>query len=144
MNFIDNIKMSRIENGAVAGTTTLTSDVVDMQNFDNLVFLAALGDVLDTAVNILQAQHSDVGDGTGMTNIVASVVSWTADATDADNKLMLLEIARPTKRFLRVTLARSIANTVLDGIFAFQSNPAEAPVTQDVSVLVKDFELSPV
>ena len=100
--------------------------------------------MLDTGVNVLQAQHSDVGDGSGMVDITASVVSWTADATDADNKLMLLEIARPTKRFLRVTLARSIANTVLDGIFAFQSSPAEAPVTQDVSVLVKDFELSPV
>ena len=143
MNFIDNIKMSRVENGAVAGTGTLTSDVVDMQNFDNLVFLAALGDVLTTGENVLQAQQSDVGDGSGMVNIAASVVSFTAGASDADNKLMLLEIARPTKRFLRVTLARTVANTVLDGIFAFQSNPAEAPVTQHSSVLVKDFELSP-
>ena len=144
MNFIDNIKISRIEDGAVAGVTTLTSDVVDMQNFDGLVFLAALGDVLDTGVNVLQAQHSDVGDGSGMNDIAASVVSFTAGASDADNKLMLLEIARPTKRFLRVTLTRTVANTVLDGIFAFQSNPAEAPVTQHSSVLVKGFELSPV
>ena len=144
MNFIDNIKISRIEDGAVAGTTTLTSDVVDMQNFDGLVFLAALGDVLDTGVNVLQAQHSDVGDGSGMNDITASVVSFTAGASDADNKLLVLEIARPTKRFLRVTLARSVANTVLDGIFAFQSSPAESPVTQHASVLVKDFQLSPV
>ena len=79
-----------------------------------------------------------------MVDITASVVSWTADATDADNKLMLLEIFRPTKRFLRVTLTRTVANTVLDGIFAFQSNPAEAPVTQHSSVLVKDFQLSQV
>ena len=144
MNFIDNTKISRIEDGAVAGVTVLTSDVIDMQNFDGLVFLAALGDVLDTGVNVLQAQHSDVGDGTGMNDITASVVSFTAGASDADNKLMLLEIFRPTKRFLRVTLTRSVANTVLDGIFAFQSNPAEAPVTQHSSVLVKDFQLSPV
>ena len=144
MNFIGNVKISRVEDGAVAGVTVLTSDVVDMQNFDGLVFLAALGDVLDTGVNVLQAQHSDVGDGSGMVDITASVVSWTADATDADDKLMLLEIFRPTKRFLRVTLTRTVANTVLDGIFAFQSNPAEAPVTQHSSVLVKDFQLSPV
>ena len=144
MNFIDNTKMTRVENAAVAGVTVLTSDVIDMQNFDGLVFLAALGDVLDTGVNVLQAQHSDVGDGSGMNDIAASVVSFTAGASDADNKLMLLEIFRPTKRFLRVTLTRSVANTVLDGIFAFQSNPAEAPVTQHSSVLVKDFQLSPV
>ena len=143
MNFISNVKISRIEDGAVAGVTTLTSDVVDMSGFDGLVFLAALGDVLDTGVNVLQAQQSDVGDGSGMVNIAASVVSFTAGASDADNKLMLLEIARPTKRFLRVTLARSVANTVLDGIFSFQSSPAEAPVTQHSSVLVKGFELSP-
>jgi len=143
MNFLTNTKLTRVENSAVAGTTTLTSDVIDMKGFDGVTFLAALGDVLVNAVITFQAQHGDQSDGSDMTNIAGSSVTHTATATDADNKLLALEIARPTKRFLRVTLARTVANTVLDGIFAFQNAPAEAAVTQDVSVLLTDFALSP-
>ncbi len=85
-----------------------------------------------------------MANGSVATNLAGVAASFTADPTNADNNMLALEIARPTKRFLRVTLARTVANTVLDGIFAFQNNPAEAPVTQDVSVLLTDFALSPV
>ena len=144
MNFLTNTKLTRVANAAAAGVTTITSAVVDMKQFDGVVFLAALGDVLVNAVITFQAQHGDQSDGSDAVNIAGSVVTHTATASDADNKLLALEIARPTKRFLRVTLARTVANTVLDGIFAFQNNPAEAAVTQDVSVLLTDFALSPV
>ena len=142
MNFLTNIKLTRVENAAVAGVTTLTSDVIDMKGFDGVTFVATLGAVLTNALNVFQAQHSDVGDGSGMTNVAGSSVATAASA--GANKLLVLEIARPTKRFLRVTLTRTIANTVLDSITAFQNAPAEAPVTQDVSVLLTDFALSPV
>ena len=144
MNFLTNTKMTRVENSAVAGTGTLTSDVIDGKGFDGVTFLAALGDVLVDAVITFQAQHGDQSDSSDAVNIAGSVVTHTATASDADNKLLALEIARPTKRFLRVTLARTVANTVLDGIFAFQNNPAESPVVQDASVLATKFALSPV
>ena len=144
MNFLTNSKLTRVEPAAAAAQTTLTSDVIDMQSFDGVVFIAFLGDVLDTAVLTLQAQQGDQSDGSDATNLAGVLATFTADATSADNNMLAVEIARPTKRFLRVTLTRATANAAVDGIVAVQSNPAEAPVTQDASVLATDFALSPV
>ena len=144
MNFLANSKLTRVEPAAAAGQTLLTSDTVDMKGFDNASFIALLGDVTDTSVLTLQAQHGDQSDGSDATNLAGVAASFTADPTNADNNMLAVEIARPTKRFLRVTLTRATANAAVDGIVAVQSNPAEAPVTQDASVLATDFALSPV
>jgi len=144
MNFLSNTKLTRVENAAVAGTTTLTSDVIDMKGFDGVTFIAFLGDVLDTSVLTLQAQQGDQSDGSDATNLAGVLATFTADATSADNNMLVVEIARPTKRFVRVTLTRATANAAVDGIIAVQSNPAEAPVVQDASVLATKFALSPV
>ncbi len=68
-------------------------------------------------------------------------IGWVK--TQAANNILAVEIARPIKRYVRVTLTRATANAAVDGIVAVQSNPAEAPVTQDASVLATDFALSP-
>ena len=115
-----------------------------MKGFDAVTFIALLGDVLDTAVLTLQAQQGDQSDGSDATNLAGVLATFTADATSADNNMLAVEIARPTKRYVRVTLARATANAAVDGIVAVQSSPAEAPVVQDASVLATDFALSPV
>ena len=144
MNFLTNSKLTRVEPAAAAGQTLLTSSVIDMKSFDGVTFIAFLGDVLDTAVLTLQAQQGDQSDGSDATNLAGVLATFTADATSADNNMLALEVARPTKRFLRVTLTRATANAAVDGIVAVQSNPAEAPVVQDASVLATKFALSPV
>ena len=135
--------ITRVEPAAAAGQTTLTSDVIDMKGFDGVTFIAFLDDVLDTAVLTLQAQQGDQSDGSDATNLAGVAASFTADPTNADDNMLAVEVARPTKRFVRVTLTRATANAAVDGIIAVQSNPAEAPVTQDASVLATDFALSP-
>jgi len=56
---------------------------------------------------------------------------------------MVVEITRPTKRYVRVTLTRATTNAVVDGFVIAQSSPADAPVTQDASVMATDFALRP-
>ncbi len=85
----------------------------------------------------------ELANGSDATNLAGVAASFTADPTNADNNMLAVEVARPTKRFLRVTLTRATADAAVDGIVAVQSNPAEAPVTQDTSVLATDFALSP-
>ena len=143
MNFLANQKLTRVEPAAVAAQTLLTSDVIDMKGFDGVSFVALLGDVSDTCVLTLQAQHGDQSDGSDATNLSGVAATFTAGATDADDNMLALEVFRPTKRYVRVTLARTTADAVVDGIVAVQSSPAEAPVTQDASVLATDFALSP-
>jgi len=144
INLLKESKLTRVNNAAAAGTTTITTDVIDMAGFDGCTFLAALGDVTDTSALELVAQHGDASDGSDMADVETATVSHTADATDADNMLLAVEVMRPQKRYVRAKLVRGTANAVVDGIFAVQTNPAEAPTTHDSStVLGTAFALSP-
>ena len=57
--------------------------------------------------------------------------------------MLAVEIARPTKRYVRVTLTRATANAAVVGIVAVQSSPAEAPVTQDTPGQVNELAMRP-
>lgn len=130
LGLLKNTKIVRHNNGAAAGTTTITPSAgVDMQGFNSAMFLVLLGALTDTTVPSIKIQQSDddgVADG-------YSDLEGTAFAvTDADdNKVIAVEIIRPTKRYLKLILARATANAVLDGILCILGNAiGPLPITQ--------------
>jgi hypothetical protein len=130
LGLLKNTKIVRHNNGAAAGTSTITPSAgVDMQGFNSAMFLVLLGALTDTTVPSIKIQQSDddgVADG-------YSDLEGTAYAvTDADdNKVIAVEVIRPTKRYLKLILARTTANAVLDGIVAILGNPiGPLPITQ--------------
>ena len=143
MNFLANQKLARVVAAAAAAQTTLTSDVIDMLGYDGVTFVVLLGDVAAGSVLALQAQQGDAADGSDAADIAGVVANFTAGAADADNNMLAVEVFRPTKRFVRVTLARGTANAVVDGILAIQSEPNEAPTAQHASLIASNFALSP-
>lgn len=118
-----------------AGTAdTLTGDILDLQNCDSVAGVAILGDVDNTAVVTLKAYTGDdaaLADGAYET-VTATV---TADATSADNKLLVLDIVKPGKRYCRFDLVRATANAVVDGIIGIRYNFRTVPTTQPSDVV---------
>lgn len=141
-NLISNTKIARVENAASAGTSTLTSDVVDVKHFDGCTFIALLGDVTDTAALELVVQHGDAADGSDAADTTTSA-AFTAGASDADNKLLAVEIIRPVKRYVRAKLVRGTANAVVDGIVAVVTDPHSVPTTADATVIGSAVGASP-
>ncbi len=135
-NLLKNAKLTRVSNAAAAGTSTIQSSVIDMKGLEACTFIAALGDVTDTAALELVVQHGDQSDGSDAADVASGNVTFTAGASDADNMLMAVEIVRPQKRYVRAKLVRGTANAVLDGIIALQTSPALAPVTHDASTVL--------
>lgn len=134
LNFLKDMKFLAVENAAAAGQTTLTTDVVDTQGFDSVCFVVKLGDVTDTSALTLKGFTNDTNDTVTPTEL-SDNVTFTAGATDADNKLLILDIHKPRDRYVYATLARGTANAVVDGIFAILYNAHEKPVSQDASVI---------
>lgn len=134
MNLIHDAKFVVVEASAIAGTTTLTTDVVDMAGFDSVAFVAHLGDVTGTSALALTVFSNDTNDTTTPTETAAEV-AFTAGAADADNKLMIADVNRPRQRYVYATLARATANAVVNGIIAILYNAHNKPVTQPASVL---------
>lgn len=83
------MKVLMVEAAAAAGQTLLTTDVVDMQGFDSVAFIAVLGDVTDTSALVLTGFTNDTNDTASPTQL-AKPVSFTAGASDADNKMLFL------------------------------------------------------
>jgi len=127
LNMLRDCKITRVENSAVAGTSTLTTDILNMQGFDSVMFLALLGDVTDTSVLAFKAFGNDTNDTVSPTEYSGSA-GLTAGASNADNKMLVLDIQKPRDQYVYATLARGTANAVVDGILAIQYNSAERPI----------------
>ena len=138
MNFLYDAQIIPVENAAAAAQTTLTTDVVDTQGFDSVAFVAFLGDVADTSVLTLTGFTNDTDDTVTPTQL-ASPVTFTAGASDADNKLLLLDLHKPRQRYVYATLARGTANAAVNGILAILYNAHDKPVNIPADVIASGF-----
>jgi hypothetical protein len=133
-NLLNNVEKIRVANSATAAQTEVDGTAVDLANADGVVFTAALGDVTTGSVLGLKAQVSDTGVG-DWADVVGSALTFTAGASDADSKLLVIDVVKPTKRYARAVLTRTTANAVVDGIFAEVYGKYSVPVTQGTTVL---------
>lgn len=125
---LDVTKTVRHNNGAVAGTSTITpSDGIDMQGYNSCKFDVLLGAITSTGVPAIKVQQSD---DDGVADAYSDLAGTAFAATDADsNKIISVEIVRPLKRYLKLILTRTTANVVLDGIIATLFNAQSGPIT---------------
>jgi hypothetical protein len=125
------VKTVRVANATAAGTTPVNSAAVDTLGYESVRAIALLGTLTATQATSLTLQYSDDG-STGWTD--ASGVA-TGNAADADsNKILIADLHRPTKRYVRAVLNRGTANAVLDGILIELSCASHRPVAPDSTV----------
>ncbi|MCF1502188.1 hypothetical protein L0F51_00215 [Afifella sp. H1R] len=134
MNLLHDAKIVPVAIAAAAGQTLLTTDVVDTQGFESVAFVVHLGDVTDTAELTLTGFTNETEDTVEPTEL-ADNVTFTAGATDADNKLLVLDLHKPRERYAYATLARGTANAAVNGIIAVLYNAHQKPVAQAAEVI---------
>lgn len=135
-------KAIRVLNAVAAGTTDQTSAGVDMANFESVTFIALFGTLTATQVTKLTAQQSDDdGVGDAYSDLEGSSTGPLADGDS--NKMLVLEITKPRKRWVRVTVDRGTANAVIDGVTAIQSHPRTQPSLVHSTVSARKLVVSP-
>lgn len=135
-------KIDKVLVSTAAGTgDTLNGDILDLQNCDSVIGIVALGDVANTAVATLKAYTGDAANlSDGAYEAVTATV--TADATSADDKLLILDVIRPGKRYCRFDLVRATANIEVDGIVGIRYNYKAVPTTQGTDVVDSDINVN--
>jgi hypothetical protein len=136
MNLLKNMKASRQINATVAGTTSLAGSTLDMAGFEGVLFIAAIGTITATGVPALLAQGGNQSDGSDMANITNATSGAMTAGTD-DNKIAMLDVYRPQKRYVRAVVTRGTANAVVDGVIAIQYGSRLDPPTQDATTVAK-------
>lgn len=134
LNFIHDLSLKVVSAAAAAGTSLVTSDVIDMRGYESVAFIAVTGDVTDTAVLTLTGQSGDESDGSDAVDL-ENPATFTAGAADADEKLMIVDLHTPRNRYVRATFARATANAELSTIVAVLYNASERPVTLDADII---------
>ena len=136
LNLTPNVVTKRLSpdgtNLVVAAGTgdTLTSPVIDTLGFNGFRLLMGVGTLTTTAVTTVNLQSCDTAGGT-YTDVAGST---QVIADDQDNKLIILEVDRPKKRFFKLVTTRAVANAVIDTLILEMHTPNNAPVTQDATV----------
>ncbi len=123
-----------------AGMTDVDGGIIDMQQaggFDAIMHTMLLGDVADTSVITLSVRESDNSDGSSSSEISGATVSFTAGASTADSKIMIVDVAKRTKRYVRCKVTRATANAPIAAIIATLYKAHAKPVTQTSVVIAQ-------
>lgn len=131
-------KITRVANAAAAAQTEVLTDVLDMTGYDSVIFVALLGDVTVSSVLTLTAKENTANSTSSPTPTAVTggaTAAYTATATDADNKALVVDVIRPSKQYVFASLTRTAANAVVDGIIAIQYRSRLTPVTQGSTIL---------
>lgn len=138
----DEVKIDVVAAAAAAAQTDVASDILDMEGFDSVMFLALMGDVTSGSVLELAVQQNSVNSTSGMAEINSSGV-FTAGAADADSKLLKADTKRVKEQFVRAVLSRGTQNAVVGGIIAIRYNARNIPTTDGATVIAAGTAVSP-
>jgi len=103
------VKVTRAMLAVAAGSADENGSIIDMQQQGAI------------------ANMSDAAD------LLGSLVSF-ADSDDDD--CVVLDIYRPTERYVRPVFERATANCVIDGVIAIQYGAKKMPVTHDAATVI--------
>lgn len=132
MNHLTDVtRTTRVLNAVAAGTSDQESAAVDMAGYDAVRFVALFGALTASQVTKLVIEHSDAGDS-GFVPISGATTAALADGDG--NKMLIVDVSRPTKRYVRAVVDRGTANAVIDGVIAEQYRPRTLPTSQPTSV----------
>jgi hypothetical protein len=132
-NRVNLTKFSRPVNATAAGTTAINGTGTDMQDFEGVVFTASMGALTAGQVTSLKAQGSN--DNGGSDPYADITGAATGNAADGDsNRVLVLEVIRPQKRWIRCVVNRATQNAVIDGVVAEQYGAKKQPAAQSADV----------
>jgi hypothetical protein len=119
---------------ANASNTDNNSDRIDMAGYESVVFLVALTDSAATGVATLTIEGNDDDSNTGMAAITGAVATVTSAANDdLNDKLLVVEVARPAFRYLQAVRTSATANIAFGTVTALLC-PRRLPVVDHSTI----------
>lgn len=133
-NLFKGSKQIVLSTGVVAGSTDITTLAgVDTAGYAGVLFLVQLGTLTANQATSLRGQYSNDDAAADPYSDIEG--SSTGAAADGDaGKLLVLDIAKPKKRYVKPIIKRATANAVITSVIAILYNPATEPVAASSSI----------
>lgn len=118
------------------------SAIIDMAGYDSVTFIAAVSASAASGVATLTVEANEAEADAGMVAVSGAVASATSPAAnDLADKLLVVEVARPAKRFVQAVRTSASANITFGPVVALlvpRRRPAAADASQAASARVSD------
>lgn len=140
MNLSKGVKVTVVSPAAAAAQTAINSSVLDMTGYEGVMFVALTGDVTSGSVLSLLAKGNTANSTSSPTPITQATATYTAlSASDSDSKALIVDVFRPSLRYMFASLTRTTQDAVIGGIVAIQYSAKNKPTSQDASVIASAF-----
>lgn len=137
MQLMKNVLIGEV-NAPIAASSSIdgNSDILDMSTWDGVLFVVAITDSVDTAVATLTVEANTANSDSGMVAITNAAATATSAANDdLNDQLLIVDVYRPTKRYVQAVLTSATANIAYGSTIAIRYRGSKAPVTVDSTVL---------
>lgn len=129
-----NTKATLVKTTVAAGTTDIQSDAVDMAGYEGVVFYISMGAITGSAVTSANVQQSSTAALAGTeVDILGSKITI---ADDDDNQMAIIDLYRPSKRYVNAIVLRATQNSVINSIIAVQYGSGKLPATNDTATVI--------
>ena len=134
MNLSENCKVLMVKAGQDAGTDAVTTDVVDMAGYREVVFLGSI--TTKNVENFVNLQEDSVSTGDTLADLKGTKC--------ASNKTYFkLGLVRPLKRYVAAKITRGNA-TATGPVWAILFKSRTAPITSAATDLDEETHVSPI
>jgi hypothetical protein len=142
MSFLKECKILPVENSVVAGKATTVGEIIDTAGFGAACFIYKLGAVTDAAAVTLKI-YQDSDSAMGTVKELSGASAAIASASSDSDQFLVVDVIRPSKRYLRPTIVTADQDVEIDSAFCILYNPDVIPVTQPATVDVGTLVVSP-
>jgi|LGVE01.1.fsa_nt_gb hypothetical protein len=127
---LNNAKIDQLLGYYAAGQTKRVSDIIDMDGYDGVMFVASLGTVLETGTVDVYVEQNTANSTSGMARL-ATTTAYTMTAGDATvaKSAILVDVYKPQERYLQCNVTPAVANAVILGVVAIRYKSHLCPVT---------------
>jgi len=135
-NLLKDAKITVVMNAVTAGTSEQKSSVLDMAGFDAVAFIAVFGTVTDASVITLTAYENSASSTSSPAPVaVTGGATASLTASTSSNTFMVVDVIRPSKRYVFADITRTTQNAVINCVIAIQYRTKNKPVTQPTTLV---------
>ena len=139
---VNEIIVERVLEAQAEGTGEVSSSIVDVGGAQGVCFVVAMGTITD-GTPVIKAQQGNNDNGNDMQDLVGSITLTDDDS----NKLAIIDVKNPTKRYVRVVVDRSVGTpstgSVIDDAIAIKYSGRVYPTLMGTTVANKILLVSP-
>lgn len=128
MNLLKNVKVDQVLGYYAAGTTKRTSDIIDMANYDGVMFVFELGTLIENGTLDCFVEQNSANSTSGMARL-ATTTAHTVTAADAAlaKSAIVVDVFKPGERYIQANITPATQNAVILGITAIRYNGRVKP-----------------